>query len=252
VLTPEHVEDEALYTEEDSSSGNSTPPSPVFDAGKTTGVYLRDVGNEEPTPRGSSSSSASRAPSEGEPERFATVAALTAHEISTDLSKYPPLDHTSQDEIVSKYRQHDEIIRSEGLYQCSYVSYAFEFARSSTLFVLLTFLRYSYYALSSLCLGLCWQQLAFIVHDAGHMGITHGFHTDSLIGLFIADFMGGLSIGWWKRNHNVHHIVTNSPENDPDIKYLPFLALSHRFFPSLRSTYYETEMVFDATAWFLT
>jgi delta8-fatty-acid desaturase len=244
-----HAEDEALYAEEDfSSSGNSTPPSPVFDTEETRNeVRLRHAGNETPIPRASSLSL-----SETELVQFKSAEALTAHAISTDLSKYPPLDKRSQDEIVSKYRQLDERLRSEGLYQCPYSSYAFDFARYTTLFILFSaFLHYSYYALSGLFLGLFWHQLVFTAHDAGHMGITHGFHTDTCIGIFIADFLGGLSIGWWKRNHNVHHIVTNSPEHDPDIEHMPFFAISHRFFTSLRSTYYDRNMTFNAAARFL-
>jgi len=51
----------------------------------------------------------------------------------------------------------------------------------------------------------------FTAHDAGHRGITHNFVADNLIGLFIADFCCGLSLGWWKSSHNVHHIITNHP-----------------------------------------
>jgi fatty acid desaturase len=29
--------------------------------------------------------------------------------------------------------------------------------------------------------------------------------------MFIADFCCGLSIGWWKSSHNVHHLITNQP-----------------------------------------
>ena len=28
-------------------------------------------------------------------------------------------------------------------------------------------------------------------------------------------------IAWWKHSHNVHHIITNHPEHDPDIQHLP-------------------------------
>ncbi|KAI9873962.1 MAG: Delta 8 Fatty Acid Desaturase, partial [Watsoniomyces obsoletus] len=82
------------------------------------------------------------------------------------------------------------------------------------------------------------------------MGITHNFHVDTCIGILIADFIGGLSIGWWKRNHNVQHIVTNSPEHDPDIEHIPVFAISTRFFSSLRSTYYDKIMHFDRVAQF--
>ncbi|GFG12187.1 delta(8)-fatty-acid desaturase [Aspergillus udagawae] len=247
-LTSRDVDDEVLSAEEDlTSSGGSTPPSSVFDTDETRDeVRLRRAGNDTPISRVSSLS-----PSEPELGQFRSAEASTAHAISSDLSKYPPLDKRSQAEIATKYRQLDEKLQCEGLYDCPYGSYAVEFVRYSVLFTLfLTCLHHSYFALSGLFLGLLWHLLAFTVHDAGHLSITHGFHTDSCIGIFVADFLGGLSVGWWKRNHNVHHIVTNSPEHDPDIQHMPFFAISSRFFTSLRSSYYDRDMNFDATARF--
>jgi len=48
----------------------------------------------------------------------------------------------------------------------------------------------------------------------------------------------------------VHHVVTNSPEHDPDIQHVPFFAISERFFESLRSTYYGHIMTYDVFAKF--
>jgi len=78
--------------------------------------------------------------------------------------------------------------------------------------------------LSAVCLGLLWHQLVFTVHDLGHMGVTHDWTKDRLIAILLADFIGGLSVGWWVdvsllasrhfnllnscplfQNHNVHH-----------------------------------------------
>ena len=59
----------------------------------------------------------------------------------------------------------------------------------------------------------------FTAHDAGHRGITHHFVTDTLVGIFIADFCCGLSIGWWKSSHNVHHLVTNHPVSSDSLQY---------------------------------
>lgn len=115
----------------------------------------------------------------------------------------------------------------------------------------LTLLKYGWYGSSGLFLGMLWHQLVFTVHDAGHMGITHDFTIDTVAGILIADFIGGLSLGWWKRSHNVHHIVTNSPEHDPDIEHMPFFAISHRFFDSLKSTYYDRIMTYDPFAKFM-
>lgn len=177
--------------------------------------------------------------------------ALTDDELGKDLATYPSLDTETQAGVTSRYRHLDQRLRSEGLYQCCYLDYGHDLARCAMLFVLFSsFLHYSQYILSALCLGLLWWQLVFTAHDAGHIGITHNFHVDTCIGILIADFLGGLSIGWWKRNHNVHHLVTNSPEHDPDIEHMPFFAISHRFFSSLRSSYYDRVLDFDGAARF--
>ena len=177
--------------------------------------------------------------------------ALTADELTKDLATYPPLDAKTQDDIASSYRRLDQMLRAEGFYQCRYHCYAYDFARCAVLFILFaTLLHYAQYALSGLFLGLFWWQLVFTAHDAGHTAITHNYHVDTCIAIAIADFVGGLSIGWWKRNHNVHHLVTNAPEHDPDIEHLPFFAISHRFFGSLRSSYYERLLAFDGAARF--
>ncbi len=42
------------------------------------------------------------------------------------------------------------------------------------------------------------------------MGITHRFHTDTCIRIFIADVLGGLSIGWWKRNLTLSHFAIST------------------------------------------
>jgi delta8-fatty-acid desaturase len=173
----------------------------------------------------------------------------TRDQINNDLDKYPQLDGKTQDDIIQKYRLLDQRMRSEGLYKCNYTSYAIELSRYTFLFVMfLITLHSAWYCTSALFLGLFWHQLVFTAHDAGHMGITHNFHVDSVIGMLIADHLGGLSLGWWKRNHNVHHIVTNSPEHDPDIEHMPFFAITHRFFQSLKSTYYNRIMTYDPFA----
>lgn len=175
----------------------------------------------------------------------------THDEIQLDLAKYPPLDPTTQDEIVQKYRALYQRIKDEDLFQCNYWAYLIECIRYAILFAISMYaLSIQWYMTSAVFLGLFWHQLTFLAHDAGHMGITHNFHYDTLIGILVADFCGGLSIGWWKRNHNVHHIVTNSPEHDPDIQHIPFFAVSPRFLESLRSTFYDHVMIYDPASKF--
>ncbi|KAI1441631.1 fatty acid desaturase [Annulohypoxylon stygium] len=228
---------------ESSSLLSSRDASPVFDNAET--VRKRHVGDGLRGPASTSSVSSAEPDDDG----MTYLDTITREKTTLDLEKYPSLDFATQDSIVAKYRDLDQRIRAEDLYKCNYGAYAIEVTRYSILFGLsFLFLHWGWYALSAVCLGAFWHQLVFTAHDAGHMGITHGFHTDTVIGIIIADFLGGLSLGWWKRNHNVHHIVTNAPEHDPDIEHMPFLAVSHRFFQSMRSTYYDRIMEYDAVA----
>ena len=234
-------EREDVIAESNSSTSSTAPPSPLFDP-----VERRR--NRADATSISSASSLSLSDAELKPYTK-NMATRTEEEIAADIAKYPQLDPVIQDGIVQKYRALEGRLRAEGLFDCPYSAYAVETTRYLALFGLsLLSLHYGYYALSGLFLGFFWHQLVFTAHDSGHMGITHNFHIDSCIGIFISDFIGGLSMGWWKRNHNVHHIVTNSPEHDPDIQHAPFFATSHRFFDSLRSTYYDRIMDFDVVA----
>ncbi|KAF4300666.1 putative fatty acid desaturase [Botryosphaeria dothidea] len=247
------LEPETAYPEpdEDQSSQESSNASPIFEPADHDAVRRRR--NDSTFTRASSPTSVSSVELE-EQEKKPKMSFLdikTQQEISLDLDRYPPLKPEVQDEIVRKYRALDERIKAEGLYQCRYTSYLIELSRYSTFFALfLYFLHVGWYCTSAFFLGCFWHQLVFSAHDAGHMGITHDFHTDTVIGIVIADFLGGLSLGWWKRNHNVHHIVTNHVEHDPDIQHLPFFAISHRFLESLRSTYYDKVLQYDAAAKF--
>ncbi|KAJ5220421.1 hypothetical protein N7468_009625 [Penicillium chermesinum] len=223
-----------LPSQDISSQEGSIPPSPVFEPADKTVQRRKDtkkpvIADSQPKP--------------------AFLDARTRQEIIFDKEKYPSLDQASQESIKQKYRDLHDRLYAEGLFECNYFAYFVECCRYSLFAGLAyTFLRLEWWATSAFFLGCLWHQLVFTAHDSGHMGITHNFHVDTVIGILIADFCGGLSLGWWKRSHNVHHIVTNEPEHDPDIEHIPFFAISHRFFDSLRSTYYDRTMALDAVA----
>lgn len=176
----------------------------------------------------------------------------TKDEVTLTLTRYPSLDLSTQDKIIEEYRHLHDQIQAEGLYNCNYSAYAWEFGRCSLLFgIMLLFLHAGWYCTGAVFLGLFWSQMVFAAHDAGHMGITHDFFIDNLIGMIIAAPIGGLSLGWWKSTHNVHHIVTNAPEHDPDNQHLPVLAVNHRFLGNIFSTYHERLLPYDKVAQFL-
>ena len=246
-LAMQQVKEDAAALASDPSSRS---PSPTFDTDEAAGLRNRKPGVSR-SESSTSLSSVDDVSAPGPADGMAHLDVLTRKEIKLDLTKYPAPDPATQDAIVEKYRLLHERIKAEGLYDCNYAAYAVEVTRYTIFFALmLLFLQWKWYVASAFFLGCFWHQLVFTAHDAGHMGITHNFQADTVIGIIIADFLGGLSLGWWKRNHNVHHIVTNSPEHDPDIEHMPFFAISHRFLAGLRSTYYEHVMHYDAAARF--
>ncbi|KAL5347506.1 hypothetical protein V496_02960 [Pseudogymnoascus sp. VKM F-4515 (FW-2607)] len=167
-------------------------------------------------------------------------------EIDSDIGRFPSVDPATQRTIINRYRQLHQKVADDGHYECRYLEYGKESVRYLTLFVLsMTALKYEWYMTSAMLLGLFWHQIMFSAHDAGHLAITHNYIADTLIGIFIADFCCGLSIGWWKSSHNVHHLVPNHPAHDPDIQNVPLFANSPMFFQSLRSTYYNFDFAWD-------
>lgn len=188
-------------------------------------------------------------PSKPEFNRDCYTASLEQDEIDQGIRDYPPLDHETQEAIALDYRALHEEVKARGLYQCRYSEYGKELIRCGILFsIFLLLLRSHWYITSSIILGVFWQQIMFSAHDAGHRGITGGFVTDTLIGAFVADFCCGLSIGWWKSSHNVHHLCTNMPEHDPDIQNVPIFSNSPTFMKSITSTFYDSEYPWDAAA----
>ncbi|KAG2219155.1 hypothetical protein INT45_002346 [Circinella minor] len=158
-------------------------------------------------------------------------------------------------EIRQEYQQLEQELIDRGMFECNYWRYAKECCRYVTFIYLSLWLALRgydtwHFILSAIFMACFWHQLVFTAHDAGHNEITGRVEIDHLIGVTIANFIGGLSLGWWKKNHNVHHIVTNHPEHDPDIQHMPFFAITTRFFNNLYSTYYNRVLEFDAAAKF--
>lgn len=214
---------------DDASDRNSPTPPTSRSASVDSLDKLRLDGTvrRRRTLNGDAVGDASASPSATTPAEFIDWAVQQG--IDQGLRDYPSLDLSVQQDIVTKYRELHQKVIDEGLYDCPYREYAKEMARYSCLFIgFLVALRHEWYVTSAFLLGLFWvswlsrlraskltvwvqHQIMFTAHDAGHRAITHIFAVDTLIGMFIADFCCGLSIGWWKSSHNVHHLVTNQP-----------------------------------------
>lgn len=111
----------------------------------------------------------------------------------TDLSLIRQAQHSRA------YKQLHKRIIDADLYKTPYLTgYGPEILRYLLLACLAAYTyREGWFITSAVFLGLMWHQLVFSAHDLGHMGVTHNWTVDRLLSIFIADFIGGLSIGWW-------------------------------------------------------
>ena len=117
-------------------------------------------------------------------------------------SLHPPpttLSLKRQSQHSAAYKLLHKRVVDAGLYQTRYISgYGPEVARY-VFFALSSFLLYrnQWFFFSAISLGALWHQLVFFCHDLGHVGFTHNWQKDRLLAIFLADFIGGVSIGWW-------------------------------------------------------
>ena len=110
-----------------------------------------------------------------------------------------PLSPEVQARHSAAYKILHKRITDAGFYRTPYLTgYGPEILRYVSL-AMISALAYhrGWLITSAIFLGLTWHQLVFSAHDLGHMGVTHNWTIDRLLGILIADFIGGLSIGWW-------------------------------------------------------
>ncbi|KAL5769051.1 hypothetical protein ACOSQ2_015834 [Xanthoceras sorbifolium] len=100
-------------------------------------------------------------------------------------------------------------------------------------------------------MGFFWIQCGWLGHDSGHYPVLKNRRFIRFMQLLVGNCLSGLSIAWWKREHNAHHIACNSLDFDPDIQSIPLFAVSSRLFYSLKSQFYDRVMNFDSVARFL-
>ena len=110
-------------------------------------------------------------------------------------------------------------------------------------------LRISHPFWSAVCLGMFWCQLAFIGHDVGHSSVG-GRTNDLFYGTLFGNTLGGISLGWWKHSHYVHHATPNDFEKDPDIQHLPVIAVDRKML-GFYSSFHEKNFALTPLAKFL-
>jgi delta8-fatty-acid desaturase len=118
----------------------------------------------------------------------------------TDITPPPTtLSLKVQTAHSNAYKALHQRITDAGLYQTPYLTgYGPEIIRYISLFVIAVIAyHFGWYKTAALFHGFLWHQLVFTAHDLGHVGVTHNWVIDRILGITIANFMGGLSISWW-------------------------------------------------------
>mmetsp|Transcript_20912 Transcript_20912/g.34514 ORF Transcript_20912/g.34514 Transcript_20912/m.34514 type:complete len:579 (+) Transcript_20912:48-1784(+) len=161
---------------------------------------------------------------------------------------------------VADFRAVRQELLRRGLFETDYRFYAkiacwLAFLFISALVLSLGFVAEGSYwtrMAGAVVMGICWQQVAGVGHDLGHSGVTHDFHSDHIIGSILSALMG-LSVGWWKSDHNTHHVVCNAVEHDPNIQHMPMLAITEKIFeqPRFWDSYHRKWVGMDTLARFL-
>lgn len=96
-------------------------------------------------------------------------------------------------------------------------------------------------------MGIFWQQVAGLGHDLGHSSVTQSFWQDHFIGSCLTAFMG-LSLSWWKIDHNTHHVTTNSLDRDPNVMHLPIISITSEVFKGFYDCYHKKCVTMDRFA----
>ena len=155
---------------------------------------------------------------------------------------------------VQGFRDIRKTLIEKGMFKVDKSYYAKLYLWYASLFVTALFLTLwcetvSFHLLGAIVMGIFWQQLAGLGHDLGHTAVSRNFYMDHLNASTIACCLSGLSMSWWKSNHNTHHVTCNSVENDPDIQHMPIFAVSDKVIDSpYWSSYYSRLVQMDRAA----
>jgi len=85
---------------------------------------------------------------------------------------------------------------------------------------------YGNWIMGAVLVGIGFQQLGWLGHDACHHGLTPNRKLNNALGYFFGNVLNGFSVNWWKDRHNSHHATTNILDADPDIDNIPMMAWS--------------------------
>ncbi len=113
-------------------------------------------------------------------------------------------------------------VRESGLLRRRYAYYWTRITLAVTAFVLvwaaIIVLGNSWFQLIlAAVLGVVVTQFGFLGHDAAHRQMFQSAAWNEWTSRILAGVFAGLSYGWWRDKHNLHHVAPNQEDRDPDI-----------------------------------
>jgi delta8-fatty-acid desaturase len=113
-------------------------------------------------------------------------------------------------DFVKEHRQIRQTMLEQGMFETNPSYYNLKAVFYCALFfgaLYMTILRPSVteHMIGALLLAAFWQQIAFFGHDIGHNAVWHVRAKDLWWGIVLGNSTGGISLGWWKRSHNVSY-----------------------------------------------
>lgn len=134
-----------------------------------------------------------------------------------------------QSDAIRDWRRLRQKLTNEGVFEPVNGWFIWKFASTYAILALSLLLGvWGHWILSALCLGLFWQQLAFIGHDLGHNEVFQDNKMNRHVGLFTGHVCQGTSSSWWSTRHNIHHAITNVLDTDQDIDHMPLFCYDER------------------------
>ena len=149
----------------------------------------------------------------------------------------------AQNKKMLEFLELEKRMRDIGLFESSSQFYVERALILVSLFATAISWRVHAPVFSAVCLGMFWIQLAFVGHDVGHSSVN-GRRNDSFYGTIFGNTLGGISLGWWKHGHYVHHVSPNDMEKDPDIQHLPVMAVDEKmlgFYSSFHEKWFQLD-----------
>ncbi|CAJ0572094.1 unnamed protein product, partial [Mesorhabditis spiculigera] len=136
--------------------------------------------------------------------------------------------HLSKEEGDQLTKNFDKLrldVKKRGLMEANLLFYVRK--TLETIFTILGafYLQYhGYYIVSAILMGIAWQQLGWLVHEATHHQVFKNRWHNDLYSYLVGDFLQGFSASGWKEQHNVHHAATNVVGRDGDLDLMPYFA----------------------------